>query len=88
MRHGASKYHLGGRVSVLGSPGESNILNNEAYGRLVVTSAAEDAEWPAEPAAEQWAAIGRRLDVYPNPFGSTTMRAGSGFQTGRLLMLR
>ena len=76
MRYGAPEYHLGGRVSVLGSPGEANILNNEAYDGLVVAGVDEDDSPGSEPPVpEDRVGVRRGLEVFPNPFGlETTLR--------------
>lgn len=73
MRHGAPEYHLGARLSVLGSGGEGNILNNEAYGGLVVAGIDESDAPGNEPDDGLHADLG--LQVFPNPFSSeTTLR--------------
>ncbi|MFN8179102.1 MAG: alpha/beta fold hydrolase [bacterium] len=75
-RHGASEYRLGARVSVGGTPGETDIANNEAYATpLVVVGAPEDTR-PGDQGSGGTNSIAiLRLSMFPNPVrGDITIR--------------
>lgn len=69
-RRGAPQYKLGARVSAGGSPGEQNLLNNEAYGTpLIVVGVSEQLDQPWN--SPLMAHIDLRLELFPNPVRGT-----------------
>jgi pimeloyl-ACP methyl ester carboxylesterase len=72
-RPGFPEYHLGGRVIVLGTIEEANILNNEAYGAFDITAVPDDPPGPDQPpVGDGRGEIRPRLEVFPNPFSMET----------------
>jgi hypothetical protein len=68
-RYDLPEYHLGGRVTVLGSTLESEILNNEAYTPFEVAGVPDVSEPPNDANS---ATLRLALESFPNPFRSET----------------